>query len=464
MLFEAIETEVRDCEQFVVTQRETIDEIKSNIGKLEDYYEVIKFISTMTHNLEGARPAQGGRDAENPGNEIQAESSLQFIAGTVKMDEMERMKKMLFRITRGRALTHFKPFTNEDGVEKVAYLVVFSAAGGNKERVQKICDSFMGQRFEIPDLNTLDEVILEIKEKIKKAINLRDTSIGQLKDYLYDLNSSKSHSNDSEVSVLEIYKWFVAKEKAIYYAMNQLKLHRQTFIGYMWLPSEKEGVIAQKLQHFNTTEFTKWRPADGKAGPTPPSSYKTNDMLEFHQITVDMYKSATYGEINPAIFQIVTFPFLYAVMYGDYGHGAIFLLLGSVLCLFEGKLRKNPAMKGLLMTRYFWLMMGFFACYQGLIYNEFFAINNDWFGTCYDIPGYEQKDYKVDTSQNYISYKNDNTDCVYYFGMDPAQTLSVNYLTYTNNIKEKLAVIIAYFHLNFGMFVNALNCVYFRTW
>lgn len=232
----------------------------------------------------------------------------------------------------------------------------------------------------------------------------------------------------------------------------------------MWVPSEKEAVVADQLQAYATTEFTKWRPADGKAGPTPPSSFKTNDMLEFHQITVDTYKFATYGEINPAIFQVVTFPFLYAVMYGDYGHGFIFFLLGSFLCLFENKLRKNPAMKGILMTRYFWLMMGFFACYQGLIYNEFFAINNDWFGTCYDVNAYEQKDYKEDATQNFIPYNNDNNDCVYHFGMDPTQTLSVNYLTYTNNIKEKLAVIIAYFHLNFGMVINALNCIYFGNY
>lgn len=138
---------------------------------------------------------------------------------------MERMKKMLFRITRGKALTHFNPFMQE-GVEKVAYLVVFSAAGGNKERVQKICDSFMGQRFEIPDMNTLEEVLFEIKGKVAKSKALYDTSVSQLKDYLYDLNSSKSHAQDQDVSVLEIYKWFVAKEKAIYYAMNQLKLHR----------------------------------------------------------------------------------------------------------------------------------------------------------------------------------------------------------------------------------------------
>lgn len=229
----------------------------------------------------------------------------------------------------------------------------------------------------------------------------------------------------------------------------------------MWIPSDKEAVVSQKLQSFNTTEFSKWRAADGKVGPTPPTSFKTNDMLEFHQITVDTYKYATYGEINPAIFQVVTFPYLYAVMYGDYGHGAIFFLLGAMLCLFEDKLRKIPSMKGLLMTRYFWLMMGFFACFNGLIYNEFFAVNNDWFGTCYD--------YKTmfKNSDNWtIGYKNGNqdTDCTYVFGMDPTQTLSKNYLTFTNNIKEKLAVIIAYFHLNFGMFVNALNCIYYKRW
>lgn len=312
------------------------------------------------------------------------------------------MKKMLFRITRGKALTHFREFM-QDGVEKVAYLVVFSSAGGNKERVQKICDSFMGQRFEIPELNTLEEVSYEVKEKINKSRNLLMRSEEQLKDYLFDLNSSKAHDNDKDVSVLEIYKWFVAKEKSIYFAMNQLKLHKQTFIGYMWIPSEKAPVIADKLQNFNTTEFAKWRPADGKSGPTPPSSFKTNDMLEFHQITVDTYKFATYGEINPAIFQVVTFPFLYAVMYGDYGHGFIFFLLGAFLCLFEEKIKKT-SMKGLLVTRYFWLMMGFFSCYNGLIYNEFFAINNDWFGTCYDVKAYEAVEPKE--TSTYIPYYN----------------------------------------------------------
>lgn len=37
-------------------------------------------------------------------------------------------------------------------------------------------------------------------------------------------------------------------------------------------------------------------------------------------------------------------------------------------------------------------------------------------------------------------------------------------MTFTNNIKEKLSVIIAYFHLNFGIVLNALNCIHQGNW
>lgn len=299
MLFEAIEEDVRDREKFVSDQTKTIENIKDNINELEDYRHVVEFIDEMTHSLAGARPAQPNRDAENPSAEPVMEGNLQFIAGTIKRDEMERMKRMLFRNTRGQALTYFKTF-DQDEVEKVAYLVVFNAAGGNKDRVQKICDSFMGKRFEIPDMSDLNAKKIEMITKINKARNLYEISVEQLKDYLYELNLC-SGEGQQVVSKLEIYKWFVAKEKAIYYALNMLKAHHQTFIGFMWIPSEKESVVTMQLQSFSTTEFSKWRATDGK-GPIPPTSFKTNDMLAFHQMAVDTYKIATYGEINPAIF------------------------------------------------------------------------------------------------------------------------------------------------------------------
>lgn len=81
-----------------------------------------------------------------------------------------------------------------------------------------------------------------------------------------------------------------------------------------------------------------------------------------------------HKEINPAVFAIVTFPFLFGVMFGDLGHGFLLFLVGVILCMLNSRLKTNMAMEGFLSMRYILLLMGFFAMFNGLIYNEFFAI------------------------------------------------------------------------------------------
>lgn len=45
---------------------------------------------------------------------------------------------------------------------------------------------------------------------------------------------------------------------------------------------------------------------------------------------------AKYQEANPSVYTIVTFPFLFAVMFGDWGHG-ICLLLGALFLIAREK-------------------------------------------------------------------------------------------------------------------------------
>lgn len=65
---------------------------------------------------------------------------------------------MIFRATRGKALTFCQDF-NQNGVMKCSYMVVFQDMSGTSERVQKICDSFMGQRFDVPAMHKIMEVV-----------------------------------------------------------------------------------------------------------------------------------------------------------------------------------------------------------------------------------------------------------------------------------------------------------------
>lgn len=87
-------------------------------------------------------------------------------------------------------------------------------------------------------------------------------------------------------------------------------------------------------------------------------------------------------EANPAVLTIVTFPFFFGMMFGDMGHGSILFFGASVLVLFANSFR-GTIPNELLGARYLLLLMGLMAFYCGFIYNEFFAVTTNFFGSCY---------------------------------------------------------------------------------
>ncbi|ETO11968.1 V-type ATPase [Reticulomyxa filosa] len=180
---------------------------------------------------------------------------------------------------------------------------------------------------------------------------------------------------------------------------------------------------------------------------SPSTYFEENELIAAFQAIVDTYGMPRYKEFNPVIPTVITFPFLFGVMYGDMFHGSC-LLLFALCLLLAGKLTdlSQSDLSSLYSARYVLLLMGVFALYCGVIYNDCMSVMvNGWNGSQWQ-HGYTTDDQVVMVQRN-----------VYAVGIDPAWSGVDNQLSFANSLKMKLAVIIGVIQMTFGLFLKLSN-------
>jgi len=152
-------------------------------------------------------------------------------------------------------------------------------------------------------------------------------------------------------------------------------------------------------------------------------------------------------------------------MFGDFGHGLCMLSAGLIICCKANAWKAEGGMKAMVAKlRYMIVLMGFFAAYCGLIYNEFFSIAVPLAPSCYETAdGANPKEGKVWQFKNQKDGAPEFGSCVYPFGMDWAWGASKNEVVYFNSYKMKMSVILGIIHMSFGIILKGINAIYFKS-
>lgn len=384
MFFESIEDDIKNKEKFVQEQTRKSKEIHDSFNLLFEYRTVLRKASNILQDRgrgmveDGNIHSLNNEDVKDTEREepLVGGISVGHIAGTINKDEEMRFKKLIFRATRGNALCYFDefkvPISDYFGnkSQKSVYVVIFQEGGSIREKIIRICDSFLGERFDIPSGGVNDK-INEVNNKINDTRNVMSTTNEEVKKYLQSINKAEN----TTASAIQIYKWFVIKEKALYENLNKLKMGDKLLVGLFWCPISQTKFISDEIQRIkqdrNINGPQMWKREDH--GIVPPSYFKTNEFTAPFQEIVNTYGVPNYKEVNPAMFAIVTFPFLFGVMFGDMAHGFILFLFGAFLTIFAEPLSKGP-MAVMVPARYLLTMMGIFATFCGICYNDFASI------------------------------------------------------------------------------------------
>lgn len=87
---------------------------------------------------------------------------MSHIAGTIEAEEKARLKKLLFRATRGKALIYYQDYqvAESGNKNKAVYVVMFQEGRQIREKILRICDSFMGQRFDLPEMSEFPQKLV----------------------------------------------------------------------------------------------------------------------------------------------------------------------------------------------------------------------------------------------------------------------------------------------------------------
>nr|XP_041631635.1 V-type proton ATPase 116 kDa subunit a1 isoform X5 [Drosophila kikkawai] len=464
--FEKLENELREVNQNAEALKRNfleLTELKHILRKTQVFFDEQEGgVNQTTESMTRALITDEARTAGASMGPVQ----LGFVAGVILRERLPAFERMLWRACRGNVFlrqamieTPLEDPTNGDQVHKSVFIIFFQG-DQLKTRVKKICEGFRATLYPCPEAPAdRREMAMGVMTRIEDL----NTVLGQTQDHRHRVLVAAAKN---------LKNWFVKvrKIKAIYHTLNlfNLDVTQKCLIAECWVPLLDIETIQLALRRGTERSGSSVPPILNRMQTfeNPPTYNRTNKFTKAFQALIDAYGVASYREMNPAPYTIITFPFLFAVMFGDLGHGAIMALFGLWMIRKEKGLAAqktdNEIWNIFFGGRYIIFLMGVFSMYTGLIYNDIFSKSLNVFGSHWHMS--YNKSTVMENKFLQLNPKVDYEGSPYPFGMDPIwQVANANKIIFHNAYKMKISIILGVIHMIFGVIMSWHNHTYFRN-
>lgn len=351
-------------------------------------------------------------------------------------NEAFRIAKDVFESLNGRMYNREYPADTKDAKKKHAEKV-FNRDDCGKKDGQSMGNDTGCQNNNLTDNNMIPDQneVLDYKNDLK-ALKFSFKNMQKLN------NRAKRHISEflkkAENNYIK-WKFYINKEKKIFETMNRLQKQENTdcLLGEGWvLKGDIEKLYSIKGSDKDRGKFT-FEPI--KTDETRPTHFKLTTYTEAFQGFTNVFGIPKYREVNPAIFLIFTFPFMFGAMFGDILHGLFLGLIAlSMIFNFEKFNHKCGVFQIILEGRYVVFACALSAIWFGLLYGDFGSLPVAMFSSQYDV------------------------DRTYPFGIDPMWHHADNKTIFINSVKMKLSLIIGFMHMSLGSLISIWNAIYFK--
>ncbi|XP_003468162.1 V-type proton ATPase 116 kDa subunit a 3 isoform X1 [Cavia porcellus] len=394
---------------------------------------------------------------------------VNFVAGAVEPHKAAALERLLWRACRGFLIASFQEMEQQlqDPVtgEPTRWMTFLISYWGEQigQKIRKITACFHCHVFPF----------LEQEGARQGALQQLQQQSQELQEVLGETERFLSQVLGRVQQLLPAGQLQIRKMKAVYLALNQCSVSstHKCLIAEVWCAVRDLPTLQQVLQASSSEVGVSAVAHRIPCQDMPPTLIRTNRFTASFQGIVDAYGVGRYQEVNPAPYTIITFPFLFAVMFGDVGHGLLMFLFALAMVLAENqpamKAMQNEIWQTFFGGRYLLLLMGLFSVYTGFIYNECFSRATTIFPSGWSVAAMANQSGWSDAylAQHPVLDLDPNVSGVflgpYPFGIDPVWSLATNHLRFLNSFKMKMSVILGVVHMAFGVVLGVFNHMHF---